>query len=69
MKVLRTPDPCFAGLEGYDFEPHYSEVTGDDGPPLRIPHVDDTAVNIHTKSRTLRVDSLHTAPRRKRAPV
>ena len=26
MQVLRTPDSAFAGLSGYDFEPHYVEV-------------------------------------------
>ena len=41
MKVLRTPDECFAGLEGYGFEPHYTEVTGGDGTPIRIHHVDE----------------------------
>ena len=41
MKVLRTPDECFAGLEGYDFEPHYTEVTDEDGTPIRIHHVDE----------------------------
>ncbi len=41
MKVLRTPDERFAGLEGYDFAPHYSEVTDDEGMPIRIHHVDE----------------------------
>jgi len=43
MQILRTPDECFADLEGYAFEPHYVEVgaTGSGGPPLRIHHVDE----------------------------
>jgi haloalkane dehalogenase len=41
MKVLRTPDERFAGLEGYDFAPHYTDVTGEDGTPLRIHCVDE----------------------------
>ncbi|MEA2396535.1 MAG: haloalkane dehalogenase [Thermoleophilaceae bacterium] len=42
MDVFRTPDERFAGLPGYDFEPHYAEVDGlrlhyldeGDGPPV-----------------------------------
>jgi haloalkane dehalogenase len=42
MNVFRTPDERFAGLSGYDFEPHYAEVDGlrlhyldeGDGPPI-----------------------------------
>jgi haloalkane dehalogenase len=41
MKVLRTPDERFAGLEGYAFEPHYTEVKDEDGTPIRIHHVDE----------------------------
>ena len=41
MKVLRTPDQCFAGLEGFDFEPHYGEIRDRDGTPLRIHHLDE----------------------------
>jgi haloalkane dehalogenase len=37
MKVLRTPDECFADLPGYPFEPHYVEVA--DG--LRVHHLDE----------------------------
>jgi haloalkane dehalogenase len=36
MRVLRTPDHRFAGLTGYPFAPHYTEVGG-----LRIHHVDE----------------------------
>ncbi|MCB1057405.1 MAG: haloalkane dehalogenase [Acidobacteria bacterium] len=36
MEILRTPDERFAGLEGYAFEPHYTEVDG-----LRMHHVDE----------------------------
>ena len=35
MKILRTPDECFASLPDYPFEPHYSEIDG-----LRIHHVE-----------------------------
>ena len=31
MKSLRTPDDRFASLPGYDFEPHYVEVSDDEG--------------------------------------
>lgn len=41
MKILRTPDECFAGLEGYRFEPHYREVHDADGTPVRIHYVDE----------------------------
>jgi haloalkane dehalogenase len=41
MKVLRTPDECFEGLEGYDFAPHYTQVTDEDGSAIRIHHVDE----------------------------
>lgn len=36
MDCVRTPDERFAGLPGYDFEPHYSEVDG-----LRIHRLDE----------------------------
>jgi haloalkane dehalogenase len=36
MDVFRTPDERFAGLPGYDYEPHYVEVDG-----LRLHHVDE----------------------------
>jgi haloalkane dehalogenase len=36
MDVFRTPDERFAGLPGYDFEPHYAEVEG-----LRLHYVDE----------------------------
>ncbi len=41
MKVLRTPDECFAKLEGYAFKPHYHEVTDADGSPVRIHYIDE----------------------------
>jgi haloalkane dehalogenase len=40
MKILRTPDECFANLDGYDFEPHYTTVDAGDGTALRIHHVE-----------------------------
>ena len=36
MDVFRTPDERFQGLTGFDFEPHYAEVTG-----LRLLYVDE----------------------------
>jgi len=41
MKVLRTPDACFADLPGYDFEPHYLMIEDDDGTPLRVHYIDE----------------------------
>jgi len=41
MDVLRTPDARFTDLEGYDFEPHYAEVTAADGTPLRFHFVEE----------------------------
>lgn len=40
MKIMRTPEECFANLPGYDFEPHYVEIH-DDGTPIRIHHLDE----------------------------
>jgi len=36
MLTLRTPDARFAGLPGFDFEPHYAEVADGDGGTLRV---------------------------------
>lgn len=36
MEVLRTPDERFANLPGYNFEPHYVEISG-----LRVHYVDE----------------------------
>jgi haloalkane dehalogenase len=41
MKVLRTPDECFKGLEDYPFAPHYAEIRAEDGTPLRIHYLDE----------------------------
>ncbi len=41
MEILRTPDECFAHLEGYDFAPHYYTVIDDDGTPVRIHYIDE----------------------------
>jgi haloalkane dehalogenase len=41
MKILRTPDHCFAAIEGYPFEPHYSLIKTQDGNELRIHHIDE----------------------------
>jgi haloalkane dehalogenase len=36
MKALRTPDDRFANLPGFDFEPHYADVSDDEGGTLRV---------------------------------
>ena len=36
MKTLRTPDDRFAGLPGFDFDPHYAEVADGEGGTLRV---------------------------------
>ncbi len=41
MKVLRTPDARFEGLDGYAFAPHYTEITDASGVALRLHHVDE----------------------------
>lgn len=41
MKVLRTPDECFKGLEDFPFAPHYTEIRAEDGTPLRIHYLDE----------------------------
>ena len=42
MKVLRTPDACFAGLPDYPFVPQYSQVSdAATGTTLRIHHIDE----------------------------
>lgn len=41
MDVLRTPDSRFENLSGYDFAPHYAEVTTDDGTALRFHYLDE----------------------------
>jgi haloalkane dehalogenase len=41
MKILRTPDACFAGLKDYPFEPCYTVIKTKDGSNLRIHHIDE----------------------------
>ena len=36
MEILRTPDERFEKLPGYDFEPHYLEISG-----LRVHYLDE----------------------------
>jgi haloalkane dehalogenase len=36
MKALRTPDDRFANLPGFDFKPHYADVSDDEGGTLRV---------------------------------
>ncbi len=40
MHVLRTPDERFKNLAGYDFEPHYTDITAD-GTTLRVHYLDE----------------------------
>lgn len=41
MNIVRTPDARFSGLDGYDFQPHYADVTAADGTPLRVHFLDE----------------------------
>lgn len=41
MKVLRTPDAAFAGLQDYPFAPHYLDVQAPGAPPVRLHYVDE----------------------------
>jgi haloalkane dehalogenase len=41
MKILRTPDHCFANLVDYPFAPNYTTIATDDGGDLRIHHLDE----------------------------
>jgi haloalkane dehalogenase len=43
MQVLRTPDECFAGLDGWPFAPHYVELKDAeaDGGVVRVAYVDE----------------------------
>ena len=41
MAVLRTPDEAFAYLSDYPFAPHYLEIAGPAGDPLRLHFVDE----------------------------
>ena len=36
MRTLRTPDSCFEGLPGFDFDPHYAEVADGEEGKLRV---------------------------------
>jgi haloalkane dehalogenase len=41
MRVLRTPDICFADLDDFPFKPRYTMIRTADGTGLRIHHVDE----------------------------
>ncbi|MEL0297402.1 MAG: haloalkane dehalogenase, partial [Gammaproteobacteria bacterium] len=41
MKILRTPDDCFANLKDYPFDPCYTTIQTQDGSDLRIHHIDE----------------------------
>jgi haloalkane dehalogenase len=40
MEVLRTPEECFAELDGFDWPARYAEVPSGDGGSLRVGYVD-----------------------------
>tara|TARA_R110000868_G_scaffold20217_3_gene85825 strand:+ start:2763 stop:3665 length:903 start_codon:yes stop_codon:yes gene_type:complete len=41
MKILRTPDACFANLPDYPFVPHWTDIASGTGAVLRLHHVDE----------------------------
>jgi haloalkane dehalogenase len=42
LKVLRTPDAAFAGIDDFPFAPHYAEIVdAQDHTPLRVHYVDE----------------------------
>lgn len=41
MEVLRTPDHCFEGLPQFPFEPHYADLSDQDGGTLRVHYLDE----------------------------
>ena len=41
MKILRTPEHCFADLVDYPFAPNYTAIATSDGSDLRIHHLDE----------------------------
>ncbi len=43
MDIIRTPEDRFHNLDGYDFEPHYIELTAADDTPLRMHYLDEGA--------------------------
>jgi haloalkane dehalogenase len=43
MKTLRTPDDCFASLSGFDFAPHYEEISDGEGGTLRVHYLREGA--------------------------
>jgi haloalkane dehalogenase len=41
LQFLRTPDQCFAELDGFPFAPHYASVTDGRSEPLRMHYLDE----------------------------
>ncbi len=39
MTILRTPESCFEGLPGYDYDAHYTEIEDESLGAIRIAHV------------------------------
>ena len=59
MKILRTPDECFADLPDWPWQPRYTTIDAGDGTPLRMACVDEGPRDADRVPRQ--------APRRRRA--
>lgn len=46
-EVKRTPEERFRNLPGFDFEPHYIEVTNSESGPLRMHYIDEGSRDGH----------------------
>ncbi|TSA51634.1 MAG: alpha/beta fold hydrolase, partial [Actinobacteria bacterium] len=47
MKTLRTPDERFADLDGYGYEPHFCDISDQDGGTLRVHYIDEGPRDAH----------------------
>ncbi len=45
--ALRTPDDRFTGLPDFPWQPHYVQVTADDGTDLRLARIDEGPADAH----------------------
>jgi len=45
MQSLRTPDERFANLPGFNFTPHYLQVSDTEGGELRLHYLDEGAAD------------------------
>ena len=41
MKTLRTPDERFTNLDGYNYEPHYFDISDLEGGMMRVHYIDE----------------------------